>query len=232
MHVNVYYPAIREHMTDRGRNMTDNSNYKLLALTFDDGPARGRSMNVMNHLRLQGADATFFLIGASMKDNDDVICREHDAGYTVASHNYYHVYEDLTAENVKKWRKDFDRRLNSIIGQKATIMRAPGGRAAMFARAGCGLPLIQWSTATHDAPNGDATAGEIANRARGGAKDGAVILMHDANAVTGGCLDSVLNSLERWGFLCVTVEELFSVYGVPLKANGVYVSCIEQAKAQ
>ncbi|MBQ9264550.1 MAG: polysaccharide deacetylase family protein [Clostridia bacterium] len=230
MHVNLYYPQIRLYLTDDALKMTDNRRYGLIALTYDDGPSQGRTMNVMNQLRLHGADATFFLIGSSFRNNDDVICREHDAGYTVASHNYYHVYTDLTAANIKKWKSAFQRKLNDLIGIQPPFMRAPGGHAREFAAGNCGLPLIQWSAATHDAPFGGASESEITRRALAGAKDGAVILMHDANALSPRYTESVLITLEKRGYLCVTVDELFSIYGVQLQPNRIYYSAEKQAK--
>ena len=40
MHVKLYYSALRPLMTDLGREVTDNSKYKMIALTFDDGGAK------------------------------------------------------------------------------------------------------------------------------------------------------------------------------------------------
>lgn len=232
MHVHVYYPQIREYMTEHARKMTDAGRYKLIALTYDDGPARGLSMAVMNELRLAGASATFFLVGTAMRDNDDVVRREHDAGHTVASHNYYHVYEDITQANVKKWRTAQNKRMNALIGQKAALLRAPGGNARAFAAAKCGLPLIQWSAAAEDAPGGGKSADSIAERLRLQMRDGAVVLMHDLNPHVQSYTKEFLKALEKKNFLCVTVEELFSAYGAELKPNKIYKSCEKRAEKQ
>ena len=39
----------------------------------------------------------------------------------------------------------------------------------------------------------------------------------------------ILENLENKNILCVTVDELFDHYGVPLLPNQVYTSCLEQA---
>lgn len=231
MHVDVFYPQLREYMTERAQRMTDSSCYRLIALTYDDGPARGLSMNVMNKLRLYGASATFFLIGAIMGNNDDVVCREHDAGHTVASHNYFHVYDGITKEKAKAWRERFDQRLDALIGRRASIMRAPGGLNKNFIRAECGLPIIHWSGAAQDAPGGGLSASAIANHARNNTRDGAVLLMHDANKYSADYTEGLLKTLEDRNFLCVTVEELYSAYGVKLEPNQAYGGCEAQAKA-
>ena len=230
MHVDVYYRQIRQHMTEKGRKITDNSSYRLIALTFDDGPARNRSLKVMDNLRQYGANATFFLVGTNLQNNDDVVCREHDAGHTVASHNYYHTYSNQTRENVAKWRAAWDKRVNALIGRRAGIMRAPGGLSSYFVKANCGLPLIHWSVVSGDAPSGGTPAGQILSHLLDNARDGAVILMHDAHPKSPIYTETFLSSLDRWGFQCVTVEELFSYYGIPLKPNHVYKSCEKQAR--
>lgn len=232
MHVDIYYPAIRPYMTQNAQKMTDASRYRLIALTYDDGPSPSRSMRVLDRLRKYGASATFFIIGSTIGNNYHIVCREHDAGHTVASHNYVHVYSDITKKNVKEWKRLFDEKLNKIIGRKATIMRAPGGRSGAFVKADCGLPLIRWSGATHDSPGSSLSAETIAATARSQSRDGAVLLMHDMNRHSPEYTESLLKTLESRNFLCVTVEELFSIYGVPLLPNHAYTGCEKQAKKQ
>lgn len=227
MHVNVYYPAIREYMTQTARAQTDNSRYRLIALTYDDGPARSYSMNLMHALRRYGASATFFVVGTNIAKNHDVLCREHDAGHDVASHNYVHTYDDLTPENILAWQAKFNAALLPVIGIAPRTMRAPGGHFKQFLAAGTGLPLIQWSVISGDAGSKD--AGKISSRVIGSAKDGAVVLMHDINNKVSQYSASILPALEKKGFLCVTVEELFSHYGIALTGDEVYYDCTAEA---
>lgn len=228
MHVKLYYSKIREYMTEEARENTDCRDYKLIALTYDDGGARGASMNVVEQLRLYGANATFFIVGKNNAKNHDVICREHDAGYAVESHNYDHAYEGHTVEKVAAWRQKMDRDLNAIIGTKATYMRAPGGKYQRFINSKVGLPLIQWSVISGDA--GSSKVNSIAAAVINNAQDGAVVLMHDLNSRAWEYTQIILPELEARGYLCVTVDELFDYYGVELLPDTVYISCEEEAK--
>lgn len=228
MHVKLYFSQIRQYMTEDAQANTDCRDYKLIALTYDDGGARGSSMNVMDQLRLYGANATFFIVGKNNVKNHDVICREHDAGCAVESHNYEHVYEGHTVEKVAAWRQKMDRDLNAIIGTRATYMRAPGGKFQRFINSKAGLPLIQWSVISGDAgkDNVRGIAATVINNAR----DGAVVLMHDLNSHAWEYTEIILPELENRGYLCVTVDELFDYYGVELLPDTVYYSCEEEAK--
>ena len=232
MHVKLYYSQYRPYMTEEGQTITDSSMYKLIALTYDDGGARGSSMNVMHELRLRGANATFFIVGTTIRNNHDVLCREQDAGFAVASHNYEHVYDNLTNENIHAWRQRFDRELNAVTGTRPAYMRAPGGKYARYISAQVGLPLIQWSANSGDASSMKDNAGAIAMNVVNIAKDGAVVLMHDLNPLSSDYTAAFLPQLEERGYLCVTVDELFDHYGVPLLADTLYYGCDEEAKMQ
>jgi len=230
MHVNLYYSQIREYMTDAGKEMTDNSRYKMLALTYDDGGARGSSMNVMNELRKFGANATFFVVGTTIRSNHDVLCREHDAGYAVQSHNYQHTYENLNTDRIMKWKDRFDQELDTVIGTRPAYMRAPGGLFYAYKKAKVGLPLIQWSASSDDSGNKDMQ--KVALQVISTAKDGRVMLLHDLNPLAYQYSAVFLENLQKKGFLFVTVDELFSHYGVPLVANTAYYGCEEIAVQQ
>lgn len=230
MHVKIYFPEIRPLMNAYGRENTDCSMYKMIALTYDDGGARGSSNNVMDRLRRFGANATFFVVGNTMRNNHDVLCREHDAAYAVESHNYEHVYDNLTAEKIHAWKKQFDQELQSITGHSISYLRAPGGNFKYYIEYDVGYPMIRWSLNTSDAGNNNYEA--IAKTVLNNAQDGDVVLMHDLNPNAFRYTEIFLPELTRQGYLCVTVDELFAHYGVPLEANIVYHGCDEVAAQQ
>lgn len=230
MHVTLYYAGLRLLMNERGQEITDNSCYKMIALTYDDGGARGTTNNLIRCLQKYGANATFFIVGTTMDNNHDIMCRQQDAGYAMASHNYVHTYQGITAENVRRWKTQFDTLMDSIIGVRPAYMRAPGGHSSQFTKAEAGLPVIHWSLSSSDADNSNVD--QIASRVIYGARDGDVVLMHDLNPLSTEYSTMILEELEKRNFLCVTVDELFSHYYVPLKPNEVYWGCVDEAAAR
>lgn len=223
MHVKLYFPQIRPLMTETARENTDNSGYKLIALTYDDGGARGSSNSVIDRLRLYGANATFFIVGTTIRNNHDVLCREQDAGYAVESHNYEHVYKSLTDQRIHDWRARFDQELGAVTGSTATCMRAPGGNFRRYIEADVGLPIIQWSVNPSDADYSNYES--IAKTVLKHAEPGSVVLMHDLNPLAFRYTELLVPELENRGFLCVTVDELFAHYGVSLEGSTLYYSC-------
>ena len=121
-----------------------------------------------------------------------------------------------------------------MTGVTATMMRAPGGMEAPYIEVDIGLPLIHWSVSSGDGNENrdytDSVITTIGHNAGGGAKGGAVIMMHDLRRVCHQYLEVALNRLEERGFLCVTVEELFAAYGVRLAPNEVYYGAEEWAQ--
>ncbi|MBQ6256055.1 MAG: polysaccharide deacetylase family protein [Clostridia bacterium] len=227
MHVKLYYSALRPLMTDLGREVTDNSKYKMIALTFDDGGAKAYTKDVLLALRRHGANATFFIVGTMMRSNHYIMCRQHDAGFAMASHNYEHTYKSITAEKVTKWKAKFDSEMDAVVGVRPAYMRAPGGQAAAFISAGVDMPMINWSLNSHDA--GNKNVDKVATQVSSNARDGDVVLMHDLNSVAYMYIEIILENLDAKNLLCVTVDELFDHYGVPMLPNQTYTSCLKQA---
>ena len=58
---------------------------KLIALTFDDGPRRSTTTRLLDGLSERGVKATFFLIGAQIENNGDVVRRMDEEGTRWAS---------------------------------------------------------------------------------------------------------------------------------------------------
>ena len=102
-------------------------------------------------------------------------------------------------------------------------MRAPGGYYRRYISGGANLPMIQWSVTSTD-PGSDQVQ-RIANIVRSKTKPGSVVLFHDLNPRCSEYLELVLQWLEENGYLCVTVSEMFEMYGDPLRGGEVYYDC-------
>ena len=118
------------------------------------------------------------------------------------------------------WKQRFADELSAVTGVPPTLMRAPGGSDDFYVENGIGYPLIHWSLSSADSGN-DAYR-QIAQRVIYRIVDGDIVLMHDINKGAYRYTQSIVEALNRRGFLCVTVQELFADAGVPLMENQVY----------
>ena len=223
LHVHVYYPQIREMMTDFGKAQTDNSRFKMIALTYDDGGARGSTRNVLNALRRHGAQATFFIVGSKIARNRDILSRQQDSAHSIQSHSYTHRYpKELKSSDAYQEKERLTRELGELIGVVPTMMRTPGGDDRYYVRWKIGYPIINWSAPSGDSGNDNVKG--IIQSLKNRARDGAIVLMHDINSKCHKYTEAFLEHLCERGYLCVTVEELFSDAGVTLEPNRIYYS--------
>ena len=220
LHVTVPYAQLRPEMTARGQAQTDNSRFRMAALTYDDGCAQKNTLNLLDQLRRYGAQATFFILGERIAGNHNVLSRQQNAVYSIQTHTWSHSYTwELTHEEKEAERDRFAEALGAFTGVPPTLMRAPGGSEDGY---DMGYPLIHWSLATGDSSNDNVE--EIVERTKWSVKDGTIVLMHDINANCSRYTREIVESLTDRGFLLVTVQELFLDAGIPLEDGMVYGS--------
>ena len=220
LHVTVPYAQLRPEMTARGQAQTDNSRFRMAALTYDDGCAQKNTLYLLDQLRRYGAQATFFILGERIAGNHNVLSRQQNAGYSIQTHTWSHSYTwELSREEKEAERDRFAEALGAVTGVPPTLMRAPGGSEDGY---DMGYPLIHWSLATGDSSNDNVE--EIVERTKWSVKDGTIVLMHDINANCSRYTREIVESLTDRGFLLVTVQELFLDAGIPLEDGMVYGS--------
>ena len=150
---------------------------KLIALTFDDGPRRSTTTRLLDGLSERGVKATFFLIGAQIENNGDVVRRMDEEGHQIGIHTFDHVkLTDLS-------RTDFDAQvettralLKSTLGHNDFLLRPPYGMLDESVKAWAGCPIILWSIDPEDWR--DQNTDRVVREVVAGARDGGIILMH------------------------------------------------------
>jgi len=222
MRVSVPYSRLEGMMTAYGAELTDNSMYKMVALTFDDGPSYNNSIKIINSLRQAGAQATFFLVGDRIEEYKDVVMRENDENHSLQSHHYKHVDADKsTVERVQAYTERFYNTLTEAVGTAPLMLRAPYGNFKMFQKAKIGMPFIEWDVDTKDWTKSSSTA-KVMSVVRELTKDGSILLMHDIKEKTPASAQAVIQWLHENGYLCVTVEDLFYHNGQPLTPHKIF----------
>ena len=214
MRVDIYYPDLKPFMTETAIAETDCTDYTLVALTYDDGPAAGATDRAMDQLRLFGAQATFFVVGGRIDKDAGIVNREYDAGMSVQSHNWVHTYDGINADNVKHWEALVNEALGKVIGVLPVMMRAPGGYESKYIAAGSLLPQIHWSVTGGDNSGSDDV--RIIGSRAAGAKDGDIVLLHDLDVNQGSFAAYYLPRLEARSVMLVTLEDLFVLRNVTL----------------
>ena len=228
LHVRVPYAQLRPEMTALGQAQTDNSRFRMVALTYDDGCAQRNTLYLLDQLRCFGAQATFFVLGERIASNHNVLARQQNAGYSIQTHTWGHHYTwELSREEKLEERDRFAAALAAVTGVPPALMRAPGGSEEGY---DVGYPLIHWSLATGDSSSDNVQ--EIVERTKWSLDDGDIVLMHDINANCSKYTREIVESLTERGYMLVTVQELFLDAGIPLEDGMVYYSTARVSRAE
>lgn len=201
----------RTHQLFGGLTEQVETNQKVVALTFDDGPSKNVNQ-ILPLLDKYNAKATFFLIGEEIERYPDEATKIVEAGHQIGNHTYSHsrmVFKTLS------YIKDEIEKTDQLIqkaGYKGEIdFRPPNGKKLV------GLPYylnkhnrdtITWNIEPDSYYN---TASDKVNYVMDNIKPGSIILMHpmyDDIAKELQTIEGVLQALSNEGYTFVTVNEL------------------------
>lgn len=140
---------------------------KLVFLTFDDGPNRTVTPQILNILRDYGARGTFFLVGRNMTDkNIPVMKAIVNNGNSIALHSYSHDYDSLypnrsaSTLDILSEAKLVQERLQQVFGPEFSshVWRYPGGHMSWDnindsddGLSKMGIEWIDWNSLSGDA---------------------------------------------------------------------------------
>jgi peptidoglycan/xylan/chitin deacetylase (PgdA/CDA1 family) len=185
---------------------------KLVAFTFDDFPCPGRSERLMETLLANGVPATFFVIGHKAEDSPELLREAVLDGFSLGNHTFSH--RRLGAASLTDARDEISRGTEAI--QKATgetprYFRPPGGQvtpALTALVAQMGLKMMLWDVMTNDYDHisADQIRRDIVTYV--GARERAVVCLHDGSAATVEAIGPIVHALRMSGYRLVTLNEL------------------------
>lgn len=191
---------------------------KLIALTFDDGPNTEMTNIILDKLEKHDVVASFFVIGQLVNDSTKpVLDRIVSMGCEINNHSWaWDSMNNMTPTQIKKSVNDTTAAIKKYSGQEPKFFRAPNLATSDELFDNVGLPCICGVTAMDWAGCGT-NAKDRAKYVLNGAKDGAIILLHDVQPYphpTPEALDIIIPKLKKQGYEFVTVSELFKRKGI------------------
>ena len=196
---------------------------KYIAFTFDDGPNKTNTNDIVNYLNDNKMRATFFMVGYLMENNPSIVKNVYDNHMEIGSHSWAH-------KNLNKQKLDViasemsktDEVYKNITGDTFKLMRPPYGSINNKVKDAFNYTYILWSNDTDDWKYKDSE--RLYNYLINNVKDGDIVLMHDLQTSTKIGLEKVLPELYVRGFRVVTVSELANIKGKTLESNKIYKS--------
>lgn len=191
----------------------------VVALTFDDGPHGVLTPKLLDILRKEGVQATFFVLGSNVQVYPDIARRIVDEGHEIASHSWSHPsLPTISASRFEHEIRDTTEIIEKTTGQRVTMMRPPYG--ALNARVQKALledyklDVIIWSVDPRDWKRPGSNV--ITQRLVNGAHPGAILLAHDIHPGTIAAIPDTIAQLKAKGYSFATVSELLAMDAPPL----------------
>jgi peptidoglycan-N-acetylglucosamine deacetylase len=188
-------------------------NENKVALTFDDGPDRRFTPQVLNVLNEYQVKATFFLMGARAAEHSDIVRRMHAEGHAIGNHTYWHP--NLTEESLERvqWEvTSTDEVLAQIVGYRPRLFRPPYGalnREIVELMRQMGYSVILWNVDSLDWKQLGTPV--ISDIVLANTEPGSIILMHDGGdwtmdlSGTVNSLHEIIPHLQQQGIEFVTI---------------------------
>ena len=201
---------------------------KVVYLTFDDGPTRDNTQDILNKLQEYGIKASFFVEGRDVERYPDRMEATFLRGHYIACHSHTHEFE-IVYSSIDAFIQEihqYEQAMIDAIGEKnfATyekIIRFPGGTnnayltksealEYMAAVRALGYSIYDWTALTGDAQGASDAAAFISNlssslqQAKNNGYD-LIVLMHDKWS-TNEALEDILSYLISEGYYFDTIN--------------------------
>jgi peptidoglycan/xylan/chitin deacetylase (PgdA/CDA1 family) len=192
---------------------------KIVALTFDDGPHPVYTPRVLEILEDFGVKATFFLIGRQARSYPEIVQQIRAQGHEIENHSANHLFylPWLPADRMRQEIVEAQTTIYQITGRYPSFFRSPLGWVSNDLVAVCRelkLPIINGSVKASDVslPGTEYIIQTVLDKTR----NGAIIILHDAGGVglfhdrtqTLEALPIIIQNLRDRGYKFVLINEL------------------------
>lgn len=197
---------------------------KKIALTIDAAWADDKTEFILETLNKYNIKATFFLCGFWAEKYPDIVKRIDAEGHQIGNHTATHPHMNkLSSQQILDELKKYDDILESIIGKRSTLFRAPYGEYndnVITTVRNAGYEVIQWDIDTVDWRE-ERSAETILNSVLPKLKSGSIILSHNNGFRIEQYLPTLIETALGQGYEFVTVGELLLDGATIIDVNGV-----------
>ena len=203
------------------------SDEKQVYLTFDDGPSKKITPQILDILKQYDVKATFFLLGSRVELYPDLVKREFEEGHYIAKHGYSHKYSQIYQSKDTTFAEyvQCENAIKNVLGNpdyNSYLFRFPGGSSGgkyeevksqareLFNT--YGVAYTNWNCLTGDAENKKTKEECIQEMLNTKADQNSIILlMHDANdkQQTVDALPEIIQYFKNEGYTFKNFYEIF-----------------------
>lgn len=197
---------------------------KKIALTIDAAWADDKTAFILETLDKYNIKATFFLCGFWAEEYPEMVKAIDSAGHEIGNHTATHPHmSKLSSEQMLDELKKYDDLLESIIGKRCKLFRAPYGEYndnVIKTVRNAGYEVIQWDIDTIDWKE-ERSAETILNWVLPKLKPGSIILSHNNGFKIEQYLPTLIETALAQGYEFVTISDLLLDGNTIIDVNGV-----------
>lgn len=200
----------------------DQSDEKVVYLTFDDGPSE-HTKKVLEILDVYNAKATFFVTGTN-EEYFYLIKQAHDAGHTIGLHTYVHEYDQIYNSPSAYFSdlKKIEDLVYSQIGSIPKYIRFPGGSSNNVSKKYCrkimskltkevinrGYQYYDWNEDSEDG-SGQLSVKQLIKNATASNDNNIILLFHDANGKANSlkAIGPVIQYYQKQGYVFKGIDD-------------------------
>jgi peptidoglycan/xylan/chitin deacetylase (PgdA/CDA1 family) len=191
------------------------TNEKVVALTFDDGPDPAGAQQVLDTLQEEQVKATFFLMGKDLASHPELGKAIAGAGHEIGNHTYNHKrMVGVLPSTVTREVEDTDAEIRKTGYSGEIHFRPPNGKklfALPYYLSDHHRKTIMWDVEPDS--EGMPPAQQIETEVLRDTKPGSIILLHpmyQSRDQTRQALKPIIHELKERGFRFVTVSALLN----------------------
>lgn len=193
----------------------ENTDEKVLYLTFDAGYENGHTEKILDVLKKEKVPATFFVVGNYIETEPELVKRMVKEGHIVGNHTYHHpdMSQISSMENFKEELTSLEKLYKETTGEEMKkFYRPPQGKysvANLEMANELGYTTVFWSLAYVDwyedqQPSREEAFKKLIPRVH----PGAVILLHSTSATNAEVLDELICKWREQGYEFKALNEL------------------------
>lgn len=190
---------------------------KFLSLTFDDGPDKKYTGELLDLLKKYNIKATFFVVAKFAEENYELIKRMEEEGHTIGLHSLEH--KNALLNGPLYTNKEFEESLKIMdkINVNIKSFRPPWGHLNLLTIRNLkkfNLNLVLWDVIIGDW-KADITSDEISRRLLSQSKNKSIICLHDGRGKSEApkrTIEALEKTIPVWieeGYKFLKVGELY-----------------------
>ncbi len=183
----------------------DETEEKVITLTFDQGYENGYTGMILDTLKEKGVKATFFVVQDYAERQPELVQRMIDEGHTIGSHSWHHYsMPELSVEEATEEIMELHEYMLTNFGVCMNLFRPPKGEYSELSLAvtgDLGYTTVLWSFAYADwdpdnQPDPESSLNKLIERAH----PGAIYLLHSVSETNAEILGDFIDAMLAEGY--------------------------------